>query len=96
MCFCVQLMQGKVADMYTKLAASRAYVYACARACDKGLQSRKVRVGVHPGCERLLWSQDCAGVILYTAERGTEVALQAIQALGALQFGAQSLTYELL
>jgi isovaleryl-CoA dehydrogenase len=61
-----QLIQGKLADMYTKLNASRAYVYAVARACDKGKVSNK----------------DCAGVILYSAERATEVALDAIQCLG--------------
>jgi isovaleryl-CoA dehydrogenase len=61
-----QLMQGKLADMYTTLNASRAYLYAVARACDRGLESRK----------------DAAGVILYTAEQATQCALQAIQALG--------------
>lgn len=61
-----QLLQGKVADMYTKLNASRAYVYAVARACDSGHSSNR----------------DCAGVILYSAERATEVALDAIQCLG--------------
>ncbi|GJJ74006.1 isovaleryl-CoA dehydrogenase [Entomortierella parvispora] len=61
-----QLIQGKIADMYTKLNASRAYVYATARACDKGHASNR----------------DCAGVILYSAERATEVALDAIQCLG--------------
>lgn len=61
-----QLMQGKVADMYTDLAASRAYLYAVARACDRGEESRK----------------DAAAVILYTAEKATQMALQAIQALG--------------
>ncbi|MDE0950923.1 MAG: isovaleryl-CoA dehydrogenase [Halioglobus sp.] len=61
-----QLMQGKVADMYTELNASRAYLYAVAKACDKGQESRK----------------DAAAVILYTAERATQMALQAIQALG--------------
>ena len=61
-----QLMQGKVADMYTELNASRAYLYAVAKACDRGKESRK----------------DAAGVILYTAERATQTALQAIQALG--------------
>ncbi|KAI8324468.1 acyl-CoA dehydrogenase NM domain-like protein [Martensiomyces pterosporus] len=61
-----ELMQGKLADMYTKLNASRAYVYAVARACDQGKISNK----------------DCAGVILYSAERATEVALDAIQCLG--------------
>ena len=61
-----QLMQGKLADMYTVLNASRAYLYAVARACDRGLESRK----------------DAAAVILYTAEQATQSALQAIQALG--------------
>lgn len=61
-----QLMQGKVADMYTELSASRAYLYAVAAACDRGQESRK----------------DAAAVILYTAERATQMALQAIQALG--------------
>ena len=61
-----QLMQGKLADMYVALNASRAYLYAVARACDRGLESRK----------------DAAAVILYTAEQATQCALQAIQALG--------------
>ncbi|WRT63271.1 uncharacterized protein IL334_000174 [Kwoniella shivajii] len=61
-----QLMQGKLADMYTKLSASRAYVYAVARACDAGKVSR----------------QDCAGAILYSSDRAVEVALQAQQCLG--------------
>jgi len=61
-----QLMQGKVADMYTGLSAARSYVYAVARACDQGRESRK----------------DAAGVILYTSEMATQTALQAIQALG--------------
>jgi isovaleryl-CoA dehydrogenase len=61
-----QLMQGKLADMYTALNAGRAYLYAVARACDRGLESRK----------------DAAAVILYTAEQATQSALQAIQALG--------------
>ena len=61
-----QLMQGKLADMYTTLNASRAYLYAVARACDRGQESRK----------------DAAAVILYTAEQATQCALQAIQALG--------------
>lgn len=61
-----QLMQGKLADMYTQLQVSRAYVYAVARACDNGNVSRK----------------DCAAAILYTAEAATQVALQAIQTLG--------------
>ena len=61
-----QLMQGKLADMYTELNAARAYVYAVARACDRGQTTRK----------------DAAGAILYAAERATQIALQAIQALG--------------
>ncbi|MDP1700936.1 MAG: isovaleryl-CoA dehydrogenase [Aestuariivirga sp.] len=61
-----QLMQGKVADMYVTLSASRAYVYAVASACDRGETTRK----------------DAAGCILYAAERATQMALEAIQALG--------------
>lgn len=61
-----QLIQGKVADMYTHLSASRAYLYAVARACDQDLESRK----------------DAAGVILFTAEHATRMALEAIQILG--------------
>jgi isovaleryl-CoA dehydrogenase len=61
-----QLMQGKLADMYVALSATRSYVYAVARACDRGQTTRK----------------DAAGAILYAAEKGTWMALQAIQALG--------------
>jgi isovaleryl-CoA dehydrogenase len=61
-----QLVQGKLADMYTTLNACRAYVYAVASACDLGRTSRK----------------DAAGCILYTAEKATLVALDAIQLLG--------------
>ncbi|KAN0022526.1 hypothetical protein ACTFIV_006108 [Dictyostelium citrinum] len=61
-----QLMQGKVADMYTLLNASRSYVYSVAKSADAGYTSRK----------------DCAAVILYTAENATQMALQAIQTLG--------------
>jgi len=61
-----QLVQGKVADMYTAMNASRAYVYAVARACDQGRITR----------------QDAAGSILFAAERATSVALDAIQLLG--------------
>jgi isovaleryl-CoA dehydrogenase len=61
-----QLMQGKLADMYTELNASRAYLYAVANACDRGEDSRK----------------DAAAVILFTAEKATLMASQAIQALG--------------
>lgn len=61
-----QLIQGKLADMYTQLSASRAYLYAVARACDLGMVTRK----------------DAAGVILYVSERATQMALEAIQILG--------------
>jgi isovaleryl-CoA dehydrogenase len=61
-----QLVQGKLADMYTTLSASRAYVYAVARACDRGETARK----------------DAAGCILYAAENATRMALDAIQLLG--------------
>ncbi|WP_448952215.1 isovaleryl-CoA dehydrogenase [Labrys neptuniae] len=61
-----QLMQGKLADMYTIFNASRAYTYAVASACDRGEVARK----------------DAAGCILYSAENATKVALEAIQALG--------------
>jgi isovaleryl-CoA dehydrogenase len=61
-----QLMQGKLADMYVTLNASRAYVYAVARACDRGAITRK----------------DAAGAILHAAERATWMALEAIQCLG--------------
>ncbi|MDI6002694.1 isovaleryl-CoA dehydrogenase [Cobetia marina] len=61
-----QLVQGKIADMYTTLNACRAYLYAVAGACDRGQTSRK----------------DAAGVILYCAEKATQMALDAIQLLG--------------
>jgi isovaleryl-CoA dehydrogenase len=61
-----QLMQGKLADMYTTASAARAYVYAVARACDQGRTARK----------------DAAGAILFAAEKATHLALDAIQALG--------------
>jgi isovaleryl-CoA dehydrogenase len=61
-----QLVQGKMADMYTQLNACRAYVYAVASACDRGETTRK----------------DSAGCILYSAERATQTALDAIQMLG--------------
>ncbi|MFN3827703.1 MAG: isovaleryl-CoA dehydrogenase [Micavibrio sp.] len=61
-----QLMQGKVADMYTALSSQRAYVYAVAQACDRGETTRK----------------DAAGCILMSAEAATQMALQAIQCLG--------------
>jgi len=61
-----ELMQAKLADMYTDFSASRAYVYAVARACDAGSVRR----------------EDAAACVLFAAERATQVALQAIQALG--------------
>jgi isovaleryl-CoA dehydrogenase len=61
-----QFMQGKLADMYVSLNASRAYVYAVARACDRGETTR----------------EDAAGAILFAAERATQVCLDAIQCLG--------------
>jgi Acyl-CoA dehydrogenases len=61
-----QLMQGKIADMYTTMNATKAYVYAVAKACDDGRVTR----------------EDAAGVILYAAEKATWMALEAIQTLG--------------
>ena len=61
-----QLMQGKIADMYTTMNACKAYVYAVNKACDRGQTTRK----------------DAAGAILYAAEKATWMALEAIQALG--------------
>jgi len=75
-----QLMQGKIADMYTDLSASRAYLYAVAAACDRGEESRK----------------DCAAVILFTAEKATQMALQAIQAMGGFGYTNEAATGRLL
>jgi isovaleryl-CoA dehydrogenase len=61
-----QLIQAKLADMYAASSACRAYVYAVARACDRGQTTRK----------------DAAGAILYAAERATQIALDAVQILG--------------
>jgi isovaleryl-CoA dehydrogenase len=61
-----EIMQGKLADMYTAMSAARAYVYAVANACDNGRASRK----------------DAAGAILFASERATAMALEAIQCLG--------------
>lgn len=61
-----QLIQGKIADMYTQMNAARAYVYTVAKACDRGETTRK----------------DAAGAILYSAELATQMALDAIQILG--------------
>ena len=61
-----QLVQGKLADMYVQMNAAKAYVYAVAKACDRGETARK----------------DAAGAILYAAETATKLALDAIQLLG--------------
>ncbi|HSP25156.1 MAG TPA: acyl-CoA dehydrogenase family protein, partial [Saliniramus sp.] len=61
-----QLVQGKVADMYVGMNACKAYVYAVAKACDRGQTTR----------------EDAAGAILYAAEKATQMALDAIQLLG--------------
>jgi isovaleryl-CoA dehydrogenase len=61
-----QLVQGKLADMYTEMNAAKAYVYAVAKACDRGQTARK----------------DAAGAILFAAEKATKIALDAIQLLG--------------
>ncbi len=61
-----QLMQGKIADMYVTMNASKSYVYSVAKACDRGEVTRK----------------DAAGAILYAAEKATWMALEAIQCLG--------------
>ncbi|KAL2023542.1 hypothetical protein VTK56DRAFT_2150 [Thermocarpiscus australiensis] len=66
-----QFVQGKLADMYTKLQASRAYTYATARAVDE---------------QGVVRTQDCAGAILYAAERATECALDCIQILGGMGY----------
>ena len=67
-----QLMQGKLADMYTTMNASRAYVYAVGRACDRAVDKGQVRA----------LRKDAAGAILYAAEKATWMAGEAIQALG--------------
>jgi isovaleryl-CoA dehydrogenase len=75
-----QLLQGTLADMYTTMNATRAYVYAVAKACDKGRTSRK----------------DAAGAILYAAEKATWMTLEAIQALGGMGYVNESPTGRLL
>ena len=75
-----QLMQGKLADMYVTLNASRAYVYAVGRACDRGEVARK----------------DAAGAILFAAEKATAMALEAIQCLGGMGYINDSPTGRLL
>jgi isovaleryl-CoA dehydrogenase len=63
-------MQGKIADMYSTMNATKAYVYAVAKACDRGETARK----------------DAAGAILYAAEKATWMALEAIQTLGGVGY----------
>ncbi|MBL6931773.1 MAG: isovaleryl-CoA dehydrogenase [Rhodospirillales bacterium] len=75
-----QLMQGKLADMYTTMNASKAYVYAVAKACDRGQTTRK----------------DAAGAILYAAEKATWMALEAIQCLGGTGYINEAPTGRLL
>ncbi|MBT3926954.1 MAG: isovaleryl-CoA dehydrogenase [Rhodospirillaceae bacterium] len=75
-----QLMQGKLADMYTTMNSARAYVYTVAQACDRGETSRK----------------DAAGAILYAAEKATWMALEAIQTLGGTGYINESPTGRLL
>ena len=66
-----QLVQGKLADMYTKMQASRAYTYSTAKQIDEGGEIK---------------TQDCAGAILYAAERASECALDTIQLLGGMGY----------
>ena len=75
-----QLMQGKLADMETTMNACKAYVYTVARACDRGRVTRR----------------DSAGAILYAAEKATWMALESIQALGAMGYVNESPTGRLL
>ncbi len=75
-----QLMQGKIADMYTTMNACKAYVYAVAAACDRGETARK----------------DAAGAILYAAEKATWMALEAIQCLGGTGYTNEAPTGRLL
>jgi len=75
-----QLIQAKLADMYTALSACRAYVYAVGRACDAGRVTRK----------------DAAGAILYAAEKATWMTLEAIQTLGGMGYVNESPTGRLL
>src|SRR5262245_58956633 len=65
-----QLVQGKVADMYVGMNACKAYVYAVAKACDRGETTR----------------EDAAGAILYAAENATKIALDAVQLLGGIGY----------
>jgi isovaleryl-CoA dehydrogenase len=79
-----QLMQGKLADMHTTLSACRSYVYSVGISADKGLLTgRDLR-------------KDCAGVILYTAEKATWMASQAIQCFGGMGYVNETPTGRLL
>jgi isovaleryl-CoA dehydrogenase len=69
-----QLMQAKIADLYTALNTARAYVYAVARACDRGTVSR----------------QDAAACVLYASEKAMDQAVQAVQAMGGAGYMADS------
>ena len=71
-----QLVQAKLADMYTKYRASSSYTYAVARAFDMAHENPDNRPN----------TQDCAGAILYAAERATECALDAIQLMGGMGY----------
>ncbi|WP_420404111.1 isovaleryl-CoA dehydrogenase [Nisaea sp.] len=75
-----QLMQGKIADMYVTMNSAKAYVYAVAKACDRGEVTRK----------------DAAGAILYAAEKATWMALEAIQCLGGTGYISETATGRLL
>lgn len=69
-----QFIQGKLADMYTKYRASSAFTYSVARAIDESFEDPDIK------------TQDCAGAILYAAERATECGLDAIQCLGGMGY----------
>ncbi|KAH7081424.1 Intradiol ring-cleavage dioxygenase [Paraphoma chrysanthemicola] len=69
-----QLVQGKLADMYTKFRASQSFTYSVARAVDESHANPEVR------------TQDCAGAILYAAERASEVAADAVQLMGGMGY----------
>ena len=69
-----QLMQGKIADMYTAMNTARAYVYEVAKACDRGSVTRA----------------DAAACVLYASEKAMEVAHQAVQAMGGAGFLSDS------
>lgn len=71
-----QLVQAKLADMHTKFSASRAYTFATARTLDSSFQSPNSSPD----------TKDCAGVILFAAERATECALEAVQLMGGMGY----------